>query len=84
MRLTLSEALKDDIVALEAGVHQLVPLKDSSGRQLLFVSPHNHTGEGYTSDSLVSELCCLNTFITHSINESYFRNYLASSPMVHH
>lgn len=54
MQMILSEALKDDIVAMEAGVYNLLPLKDLSGRQVLFVLPHNHTGEGYTSDSLVS------------------------------
>lgn len=54
MEMTLSEALKDDIVALEAGVYHLLPLKDLSGRQVIFEILHNHTGVGYTSDSLVS------------------------------
>ena len=54
LRMTLSEALRDDLVALEAGVYRLLPHKDLSGRQLVFFEPHNHTREGYSSESLVS------------------------------
>lgn len=52
--LTLSEALRDDFAAIEAGVYCLLPHKDLSGRQLIYLEPHRHTGEGYTSESLVS------------------------------
>lgn len=57
MRMTLSEALKDDIIALETGVYTLLPLRDVSGRQLILGAPAKHTGDGYTSDSLVSSSC---------------------------
>lgn len=55
LRMTLSEALRDDMVALEAGIYLLLPFKDLSGRQLMYFNPHRHTREGYNSDSLVSE-----------------------------
>lgn len=69
MQLTLSEALKDDVVALETGVFNLLPAKDLSGRTLLFVSGHKHTREGYTSESLVSYVMYLwfNTNVHKSI-----------------
>jgi len=54
--MTLSEALQDDLVALQAGVYLPLPQKDLSGRQIVYLKPHNHTNEGYTSESLVSEL----------------------------
>jgi len=54
MRLTLSEALRDDLVALEAGVYSLLPHRDASNRQLMYLVPRNHTGEGYSSESMVS------------------------------
>ena len=54
MRMTLSEALCDDLVALEVGWLQLLPNLDASGRQLLVLEPARHKKEGYTSDSLVS------------------------------
>jgi len=59
MRMTLSEALCDDLVALEAGVYLLLPHADTSGRKLLYWEPHRHTRQGYTSESLVSEMCGL-------------------------
>jgi hypothetical protein len=51
--LTLGRALKDDIPAIEAGVHRFLPHPDSLGRRLLFIEPHRHTRKGYTSESLV-------------------------------
>lgn len=53
MRMTLSEALHDDVAAIEAGVLCLLPYRDVSGRKLLFLEPHRRTSEGYTSESLV-------------------------------
>jgi len=57
MRMALSEALRDDLVALETGVFCLLPRLDASGRQVLYLDPSRHTREGYTSDSLVSIEC---------------------------
>ena len=54
MRMTLSEALCDDLVALEVGWLQLLPKLDASGRQLVLLTPACHNKEGYTSESLVS------------------------------
>jgi hypothetical protein len=53
LRMTLSEALRDDLVALEVCVCSLLPHLDSSGRQLLFWEVTRHTREGYTSESMV-------------------------------
>jgi len=54
MRMTLSEALRDDLVALETGIYYLLPHLDLSGRRLLYFAPWRHTREGYDTDSLVS------------------------------
>jgi hypothetical protein len=54
MKMTLSEALCDDLTALQAGWVQLLPKKDTSGRQLLYFEPARHKKQGYTSESLVS------------------------------
>jgi len=54
MRMSLSEALRDDLVALETGVFCLLPRLDASGGQILYLDPTCHTREGYTSESLVS------------------------------
>lgn len=56
MRMTLSEALRADLAAIEAAVYCQLPYSDSSGRQLLWLEPHRHTKVGYTSESLVSIL----------------------------
>ena len=53
-RMALSEALRDDQVALETGVFCLLPQLDMSGRQVLYLDPSRNTREGYTSESLVS------------------------------
>lgn len=37
--MTLNEALRDDVAALEAGVYRLLPRLDSSGRQLVLLEP---------------------------------------------
>jgi len=52
--ITLSGALRDDKVALEAGVYSIVPEHDASGRPILFYAPYRHTRDGYSRDSLVS------------------------------
>jgi len=54
MRMTLSEALCDDIAAIEAAVFIQLPSLDSSGRQMLWMEPHRNTKEGYSPESLVS------------------------------
>jgi hypothetical protein len=56
MSMTLSGALCDDLVALEAGLCCLLPRLDSSGRQLLFWHPCRDTRRGYTSESMVSDI----------------------------
>lgn len=52
MRMTLSEALKDDIDAINDGVFCVLPTKDSSGRQLLHLEP-GRKSDGIPTDSLV-------------------------------
>lgn len=61
--MTLSEALRDDMDALNAGVYYLLPHLDLSGRRLLYITPWRHTRENYDTDSLVSSvaLCCSGT-----------------------
>jgi hypothetical protein len=54
MRMTLSEAMRDDLTALETGFYCLLPHVDLSGRQIIYLEPHRHTKEGYTPESLVS------------------------------
>lgn len=56
-RLSMSEALHDDIVALKAGVFSILPHRDLSGGHLLYVEPCRHTREGYSRESLVSGSC---------------------------
>jgi hypothetical protein len=53
LRMTLSEALRDDLAAVEACFFHPLPRLDESGRQLLLVEPSCHTREGYTSESMV-------------------------------
>ena len=53
LRMTLSDALCDDLVAIEACLCRLLPHLDTSGRQLLLLEPCRHTREGYTSESMV-------------------------------
>lgn len=53
LRMSLSEAVKDDLNALRAGVYRLLP-SDSSGRPLLYMDPSLNTGVDYTAESLVS------------------------------
>ena len=52
MRMTLSEALKDDLDAINDGVFCVLPTKDSSGRQLLHLEP-GRKSDGIPTDSLV-------------------------------
>jgi hypothetical protein len=57
LRMTLSEALCDDITAIDACIARPLPRSDASGRQLLFMESLRHTREGYTSESMVSVVC---------------------------
>jgi hypothetical protein len=52
----LSEALCDDLAAVEACFLCPLPHLDASGRQLLLVEPFRHTREGYTSESMVRKV----------------------------
>lgn len=54
LRMSLAEAFRDDLPAIEEGVFHLLPKTDLSGRQILFFEAHRRTGEGYTPESLVS------------------------------
>jgi len=54
--MTLSEALHDDLAAIEAGMFYLLPHLDLSGRALILFEPSRNTRNGYTLDSLVSIL----------------------------
>jgi hypothetical protein len=53
LRMTLSEALRDDLVAVDACLNRPLPHLDKAGRQLFLTEPHRHTREGYTSESMV-------------------------------
>lgn len=48
-----SDALKDDRGALELGLVCLLPKLDASGRQIIFMDPHRHSGKGYSAESLL-------------------------------
>jgi len=52
-RMSLAEALNDDILALEAGLFCLLPSRDTSGRLIVYVDPSRHTREGYSAESMV-------------------------------
>jgi hypothetical protein len=70
MRMTLSEALCDDLVAVEVGLCQLLPYLDTSGRQLLLWDPCRHRREGYsgTLESMVSVVSsCLSSFKMYTL-----------------
>lgn len=53
--MSLNEALRDDIAALEAGVYRLLPRPDKSGRPLLYLDISGNTGVDYTQESLVCD-----------------------------
>jgi len=57
MKMTLSGALRDDLVALMAGVYSLLPKPDASGRPITYLETRRHTMDGYDSDSLVRAVC---------------------------
>lgn len=52
MKMTLGEALKGDVVALNTCILTMLP-NDASGRIVLYLEPHRHTRQGYTSDSMM-------------------------------
>lgn len=56
LSMTLAEALKDDLVALDSCVYTLLPYPDRSGRQILYMEPHRHSRKGYDSESMVNRL----------------------------
>ena len=58
--MSLCEALRDDVAALEAGVYHLLPGPDLSGQPLLYSNFSCNTGTDYTTESLVrsSVGCC--------------------------
>ena len=68
--MTLSEALRDDIAALEAGVFRLLPKPDAYGRPLLFLEVARHTLIGYTSESLVRAVWYLYEVAAHENRRS--------------
>lgn len=77
LRMSLSEALSDDLVAIQAGVYSLLP-HDLSGRRILYIAQWRHTRKGYDTDSLVSLLTCyrsmsLSNMPSYSNNEPYHR-----------
>jgi hypothetical protein len=53
LRVTLSGALCDDLIAICSCFCRLLPHFESSGRQLLVLEPCHYTREGYTSESTV-------------------------------
>ena len=53
LQMTLSEALRNDLAAINACVLLPLPHLDASGRQLLLVEPRRHTRIGYTTESMV-------------------------------
>jgi hypothetical protein len=57
LRMTLNEALRDDLAAVKACFFRPLPHLDASGRQLIFLEPSRHTREGYTSKSMVRKNC---------------------------
>lgn len=54
LRMALSEALRDDLVALQTGTYYLLPYPDASGRRIIIREPCRDTREGYSRESLVS------------------------------
>jgi hypothetical protein len=59
MRMTLGEALKDDLDAIEDGVFTILPHLDASGRQMLYMEPHRRSRGQYSSESLVRSILSL-------------------------
>lgn len=58
-RMTLSEALQDDLEAIEEGVLSCLPFRDESGRQMVFLEPHRRTRGRYSSESMVRNDNCV-------------------------
>lgn len=61
--MTLGGAFREDVVALEAGVFQVLPSLDYSGRALLFLQPYRNTRKGYKPENLVSVEHCPKLFM---------------------
>ena len=81
MRMTLAEALRDDVVAIEAGMCCLLPQPDLHGRQVFYLEPRRHTREGYTSESMVRKQCLVWTLrfiLCHSLISRTCRPFLRS------
>lgn len=73
LRMTLSEALRDDVPTLMAGAFCLLPHLDLSGRHLIFVEPHRMSFEGYTAESMVSGLRCVFGVIGNVLTHTAFQ-----------
>lgn len=56
MRMTLSDALADDLAAIEDGVVTILNQRDVSGRQILYTQPNRRREGLYSSESLVRTL----------------------------
>lgn len=52
MPLTLSKALKDDIVALSTGFYSLTGTKDVNGRSIIFIDPSKQEKSRYPRESM--------------------------------
>jgi hypothetical protein len=67
LRMTLSEALCDDLAAVETCVFRPLPHLDASGRQLLLAELCRHTREGYTSESMVRSVVWSMSFCMYTV-----------------
>ena len=69
LQMTLSEALSDDVKAIEAGMFTILPHPDMSERPLVFIEPPRNTRQGYTPESLVCGLVCDVPIICYTTEE---------------
>jgi hypothetical protein len=65
MPLTLSKALKDDMVALSTGFFSLTGTKDASGRSIIFIDPSKQDKSKYPRESM----CRAMWYILHAALE---------------
>jgi hypothetical protein len=68
--MTLRGALSDDLAAMEAGMFQILPRLDLSGRALLFVDSHRNTRRGYSSESMLRVLWYMLELISEKTTDS--------------
>ena len=71
-RMTLTEAFKDDWVAIEHGVACILPHLDASGRMILYVEPHRRssTQHTYSPQSLLRAFWYLMEVLSNSSGSS--------------